>query len=105
MNYPSPCDTCGKIDCGSPKLCSKYQAWINAWWKYFGGAFGRLRCYGTQAVSEKFIYQHPDRVRRYLENSPCESCTANEEQCLKPCQMYLRWYDARMKWHKWRLSR
>ena len=103
MNYPSPFDTCGIVNCNREKACQKYRAWINAWWKNFNGWPRRFRSCKHMRLPEKFIYNHHDRVRRYLEKSPCESCTANEK-CQKPCQMYLRWYDARMRWHEWRFD-
>ena len=52
---------------------------------------------------EKFIYEHPDAIRRYLEKGPCEKCP-NADLCDTPCFSYWLWWDARMEWLKRRFG-
>lgn len=51
----------------------------------------------------KYRYEHPDLARHYLRNSPCAGCQF-EILCDVPCDVYLRWWDARMAWLKGRLG-
>lgn len=95
MNYPNPCDKCERAKCiagGCAEWKTRYryrQKQINAHTrKMFRGKEPRIR--------EKFLYEHPDAIRRYLENGPCKGCNA-EAVCDTPCPAYLRWWDARME--------
>lgn len=95
MNYPSPCEKCPRD--GSCGGCLKWeiryryrQKQINAYAKGAGAV-------KVKTVPEnKFCYSHPDDVRRWLKESPCNGCHANAF-CDTPCPIYLRWYDARMQ--------
>lgn len=92
MKYP--CDTCGEsYGCTG---CGKWKAWylqrqaqINAYAKKVYEEQSRL-------PENKFCYNHPDTVKRWLREGPCAGCKA-EEVCDTPCPAYLRWYDARMQ--------
>ena len=48
---------------------------------------------------EKFVYEHPDIIRRYLEKGPCEHCQM-ANVCETTCGAYWNWWDARMEWLK-----
>lgn len=94
-NYPNPCDTCPS--CTDPHGCEKWikrylyrQKQINAY---------PLRAYKVEGTKEKFRYEHPDIIRRYLKHSPCDGCK-RELTCQAPCGAYWRWWDARMEWMK-----
>jgi radical SAM protein with 4Fe4S-binding SPASM domain len=43
---------------------------------------------------EKFVYEHPDIIRRYLEKGPCEHCQM-ANVCETTCGAYWNWWDAR----------
>lgn len=45
---------------------------------------------------EKILVFHPDEYRRYLRQHPCKGCVA-QSFCDLPCDVYLQWYNARMK--------
>ena len=102
MNYPSPCEKCGKETYCDMRKCAEYHKWICAWWKYFNGVYKEL-CAPRPVGSEKFIYLHPDEYRRYIMKSPCKSCKAHEK-CNTPCATYWKWWDERMEWHRRRLG-
>lgn len=85
-NYPSPCLKCTNSTCRQCgnyyKACAAYRTWFCWQWK-------RLRTHLSllpvkPQVSSKFCYIHPDQVRRYLQKSPCEVCSA-EQTCNVPC--------------------
>ena len=78
--------------------------YIKAWWKYFNAVGRRARRYVHEANTERFVYQHPGEVRRYLQRGPCPDCKA-VEKCRTPCDTYWQWWDARMEWMKRRLIR
>ena len=94
MSYPSPCEKCEK-DCGH--ICAAWekryryrQKQINAW---------RVKALAVKVKplpENKFCYSHPDDVRRWLKNRPCDECRVNRD-CDRPCSAYLYWYDSRMK--------
>lgn len=95
MNYPNPCDTCDKnygcSGCDDWKKRYRYrQKQINA--------FAKKACVVKvrPLPKNKFCYDHPDDVRRWLRTSPCTGCEA-EAVCDTACPAYLRWYDARMQ--------
>ena len=105
MNYPNPCENCptGCYDTNrGAKECVRYRTWINTWWKHFNGYVTRVRAQ-KKPESTKFFYEHPDIVRRYLMNGPCEGCK-REKACDTPCGAYWRWWDARQEWHRNRLK-
>ena len=95
MNYPSPCEKChreGKCGgCNDWKIRYRYrQKQINAFAK---------KSYEVKVrplPKNKFCYNHPDHVKRWLRESPCTGCHA-ETVCDVACPAYLRWYDARMQ--------
>lgn len=100
MAYPSPCDTCEKVESCRKKLGC--EAWrIRYYYRQKQmNAYSR-RAMRPQIVSGRsvFVYEHPDKIRRYLKYGPCKGCNA-EEVCDTPCPAYLRWWDARMEWIK-----
>ena len=91
MSYPNPCNRCEK-DCPYT-LCAEYQKYIRWWWKRFKVIFHQPVQDRNQ---EKFIYAHPDQVRRYLEEGPCKGCRI-KDTCDTACKAYARWWDARME--------
>lgn len=96
MNYPSPCDTCSKSKCydgcNDWEIRYRYrQKQINAY-----AEKARITKVVLPVPKNKFCYDHPDAVRRWLKQSPCTGCNA-EAVCDTACPAYLRWYDARMK--------
>ena len=103
MNYPSPCEKCGKETYCDMRKCAEYHKWICAWWKHFNGVYRKL-CAPRIEDSSKFVYSHPGEYRRYIQRGPCPDCKAHEK-CNTPCATYWRWWDDRQEWHRRRLSR
>lgn len=105
MNYPSPCIIC-KCDCGKSRphylYCARYRTWINTWWLRFNAIYHKL-CRARRTISQKFLYEHPDEVRRYLRDGPCTYCKVAGD-CETPCAAYWQWWDARQEWHRRRLG-
>lgn len=96
MSYPDPCDNCTKEWC--PQLaCPDYRKRVNVIWKQFNGYPARVYRAQKNITSKKFAYEHPDIIRRYLEEGPCGNCQ-RAGVCDTPCGAYWRWWDARMEW-------
>lgn len=102
-SYPiDPCEDCEK------KICNYHNC--NEWLKRYRTRQGWINGYArkpqvVKAVEDmnKFRYDHPDAVRRYLRDGVCGGCPM-EETCDTPCRAYLRWWNDRMKWLRGRLS-
>ena len=97
--YPNPCDTCKH--CTAPNGCIKWrirylrkQKMINAFAKRLWASGGK-----SPDKQQKFCYEHPDIVRRYIQRGPCAGCRF-EKTCDIPCGAYWNWWDARMEWMK-----
>ena len=94
--YPSPCEKCDNQSC---------SAELSSWYKQCNAYKTRLICLLKRAKgalyaaprkeSNKFRYEHPDMIRKYLREGPCARCTVTN--CETPCDAYLRWWDARME--------
>lgn len=85
--YPSPCDTCAVADTGcSGKNCQPWRIRYLYRQKQIN-AFARKLATGT-TVHSKFVYAHPDELRRMLEKNPCEGCLI-EKICEEPCEFYI----------------
>lgn len=92
FNYPNPCETCTECD-GSQK-CQRWRMRFLTIWKQFNTY--QIRQYKKSAGKQKaFAYEHPDVLRRYLENGPCKGCEF-EVLCDVPCTAYYAWWDAKM---------
>jgi len=94
--YPNPCDTCkSAASCRLGYGCTDWQIRYRYRQKQIN-AYARnlLRVKITEQT--KFVYQHPDVIRRYLAEGPCKACKA-ESVCDTPCPAYWRWWDARMQ--------
>lgn len=102
-NYPDPCEKC------THKICHYYccEPWLKRFrtiWKQFNSYPARVyRQIQKQKKTEKFVYLHPDEVRRYLEKGPCGKCPKSKV-CQTPCAAYWGWWDARMEWIKRRFG-
>ena len=44
----------------------------------------------------KFVYEHPDLIRKYIKDGPCKGCEF-EQLCDVPCAAYFHWWDVRME--------
>lgn len=111
-NYPNPCDKCPQ---GSKCLhgCPEWEKRVRTIWKQFNGYPQRSRMDAMRQARQKeaeekrretkLCYEHPDIVRRYLKNGPCEGCLC-ENTCDIPCAAYWRWWDVRIKWIRGRLG-
>lgn len=93
-NYPNPCDTCTQ-ECVSSKYgCSDWIIRFYTIWKQFNTY--PLRQYKNRPVDKTvYAYEHPDVLRKYLEEGPCKRCKS-ENDCDIPCTAYWCWWDARM---------
>ena len=111
-NYPNPCDKCPR----KSKCAEGCQEWIKrvrTIWKQFNGYPQRAAADAARQARQreaeekrratKLRYEHPDIVRRYLQNGPCEGCLC-ENTCDTPCAAYWHWWDARMQWIRGRLG-
>lgn len=95
--YPNPCDSCER--CTELHGCQKWKLRFRRIWKEFNGYPVRAYRKYNRQKNEKFCYEHPDIVRRYLEKGPCEKCPKALD-CDVPCLAYWYWWDARMEWMK-----
>lgn len=98
MKYPNPCEKCRRAeDCTNYRKCKPYMQRFYTIWKQFYAYPVRIYRGKKNMKSNKFAYEHPDIVRRYLEKGPCEKCRLSES-CETPCLVYWEWWDARMEW-------
>lgn len=98
--YPNPCQNCNQQpDCTSYRTCAKWLKYFRTIWKQFNSYPARIYKKVKNMKREKFVYEHPDAIRRYLQKGPCEGCH-RAENCENPCVNYLLWWDARMEWLK-----
>ena len=93
MNYQNPCDSCEK--CTDPNGCIAWKVRFRTIWKQFNSY--QIRQYRKQEgeIKKKFSYEHPDIVKKYLDDGPCKGCEF-ELLCDVPCSAYYHWWDARM---------
>ena len=91
-NYPNPCDSCQKEICFN-KGCEVWKMRFKTYWKQFNSY--PIRQYKNRPKSKTFAYEHPDLIRKYLEEGPCKGCEF-EILCDVPCTAYWCWWDARM---------
>lgn len=59
-------------------------------------SYARQRYQPRLRAVERILIYHPDEHRRYLRQHPCEGCIA-ESFCDLPCEVYLKWYNARLE--------
>ena len=95
-SYPSPCDTCEK-ECNHKKGCDAWKIRTLTIWKQFNG-YTKRRYKGVKKV-QKFAYEHPDLLRKYLAEGPCNGCKI-EKNCDNACGAYYAWWDARQAWQR-----
>ena len=94
--YPSPCDKCDRAaNCGLGYGCTDWQIRYR-YRQHQINAYAKRAAEPRSGRENKFTYQHPDEIRRYLANSPCRGCKV-EKTCNVPCPDYLHWYNARMR--------
>lgn len=110
----NPCDKCTRRskdgNCTQYKTCNDWKFYFRTAWKQFNGypvrATTEARRRAEQkkkARTAKFLYEHPDIIREYLQNGPCADCKL-AKACDVPCAAYWHWWDARMEYHKRRLG-
>lgn len=93
-DYPHPCETCEKADnCRARSGCTDWKIRYRYRQKQIN-AYAKLR--KQEILTTKFIYQHPNDTRRYLQQWPCDRCE-NADDCDIPCGQYFAWYNARME--------
>jgi len=97
--YPNPCDACTKSGCPFGGYCHEFKVWFLYHWKQIHSYPIRAYRKHKRKKTDKFCYEHPDIVRRYLEKGPCEKCPMAED-CETVCIAYWHWWDARMEWMK-----
>ena len=92
-DYPSPCDSCAELkDCR--KGCQAWETRFRTIWKQFN--MYPIRKYRMRGGKhKKFVYAHPDLIKKYLKDGPCKGCEF-EVLCDVPCTAYWCWWDARM---------
>lgn len=100
--YPNPCETCEREkNCRLGYGCTDWQIRYRYRQKQINACAEKKR---QEYFQKRFVYQHPDEIRRYLREWPCGNCE-KEPECDIPCTKYLQWYDIRIKLVKRRLER
>ena len=104
MKYPHPCDSCHRKDvCYDFRGCAKYLKRFRTIWAHFNGYPARVYKKIMSMKREKFIYEHPDVTRKYIQKGPCAKCPRAED-CEVPCVSYWIWWDIRMEWMRRKLN-
>ena len=93
-NYPNPCDSCEK-GCNGGNGCIAWEMRFRTIWKQFNSYQIRQYRKQEQERKKKFSYEHPDIIKKYLDEGPCKGCEF-ELLCDVPCSAYYHWWDARM---------
>lgn len=100
MALTNPCDGCDKNvsgDCRYYDRCNRYRYWLNYNWKCARiAAKGKRR---EKPVATKWVYNHPDVNRKYINEGVCAKCPLNGN-CDEPCGDYWDWWDARMEYFR-----
>ena len=98
----SPCMRCERV--ADPAQCENKDCQV--WRKWFTGQWDEMRLQ-TRLSMERLetrpegvniggtYYAPPHRVKRYLENDPCEGCLCPRELCVLPCKLKRQWKQAR----------
>lgn len=74
--YPNPCDSCRRCDtCRDFRGCADYMKRIYTIWKQFNSYPARIYRKVKNMKREKFVYEHPDIIRQYLQKGPCAGAT------------------------------
>lgn len=95
-NYPNPCVTCDEAGtCVRGYGCEEWRIRYLYRQKQIN-AHAKRRAEKPPVQKTKFVYEHPDLIRRYIANGPCKGCKV-ESVCDTPCPAYLRWWDAGME--------
>lgn len=100
MAFTNPCNECDKEapeQCNSFRDCRRYHYWLNYCWKCARvAAKSAMR---AEKSETKFVYHHPDEVRRYIKDGVCSKCPLNGN-CDEPCGAYWDWWDTRMEYFR-----
>lgn len=101
INYPSPCLKCRLQDKCTRRHaekagCSEYQKWFMWWWKHFRVTLPQEKVNFVE--KQKFVYEHPDLMRDFSKEKPCNSCKSMD--CDVPCVLYRNWFSL-----AWEISR
>jgi len=97
-----PCDTCQRVrdpaNCEN-KLCRDWQTWfIDRWESMRRAVAAQAHGKGIQGdpISVGGVqYHHPDHVRAYLENDPCQQCPFGGGLCREDCATKQAWLEAK----------
>lgn len=98
----SPCMHCTRVkdprECEN-KDCKVWRDWFIGRWDDLRRqprlSMERLR---TQPVGVNIggtYYAAPHRVKRYLEEDPCEGCLCPRDLCALPCKLKRQWLQTR----------
>jgi len=103
---PSPCNTCKCV--AYPRRCENKECqawrewWIERWEQIRSCAQARLNMAPTETPArDKFQYDTPDHIRRYLQEKPCEKCQVPKDLCHGVCRSLRRWEEYRKEIDWW----
>ena len=97
---PSPCETCTSVvvprRCDN-KECPVWRAWwLERWEQIRSCVRARLNMPPVEdPAKDKFQYDTPEHVRRYLKEKPCEKCQVPKDLCHGACRSLRRWEEFR----------
>ena len=99
---PAPCRRCIRVkdtrNCNNAQ-CAAWRAWFAESWEHIR-AYPRAQMDSPNAkplgvsVGGRF-YLHPDQLRAYCKNDPCEDCTSPGDLCKTPCRAKKIWMQVR----------
>lgn len=100
----SPCLTCTKVvdpqSC-EIKQCGDWRAWFVTRWDTLTDDICKMK--NNRYVESDTItvggnkYAHPNHIRRFLQNKPCDSCDYTDGQCEFPCSTLVLWETMKEK--------
>lgn len=100
MAFENPCNKCvhAQTDiCKNWQTCNRYHLWLNYCWKC--ARIAAKRTPRAKKDPSKWVYHHPDAVRKYINEGVCAKCPLNGN-CDEPCGDYWDWWDARMEYFR-----
>ena len=100
LELPPPCRGCTQVrdpaSCENKK-CLRWQQWFIKRWD-------RFHTYPRQMMDRTVPlgipiggrrYLHPDQLREYIQNNPCEKCSCTKDLCHAPCRVKTIWEKAK----------
>ena len=101
----SPCISCTRVADASKceyKRCLDWQEWFVNRWDSVRNDVRRKTAQKCFVESDTisvggYKYTHPNHIRRFLQNKPCDDCDYKDGPCEEPCTVLVLWETMKKK--------